>query len=51
MKIKICELCASKFECKETTSCWCFDVPFVKLPDNPNEDCICPKCLEIKAKS
>lgn len=47
MKIKICTSCKEKFQCAENSSCWCHGMSPVAI-DNGSEDCICPKCLEIK---
>jgi len=48
MKIKICPSCKEKFSCKENSSCWCHELPHITLNHNDKEDCICPKCLEIR---
>lgn len=49
MKVKICSSCKAKFECEENSHCWCYKLLPVSV-NNDNEDCICPKCLEVEIK-
>ena len=50
MKVKICSSCKAKFRCDENSSCWCYELPHVTVNRNNDndEDCICPKCLEVR---
>ena len=49
MKVKICSSCKAKFQCEENPSCWCHELPTVSIIDDNNEnDCICPKCLQVR---
>jgi len=48
MKIKICPSCKEKFSCKANSSCWCHELPHITMNYDDKDDCICPKCLEIR---
>ena len=48
MKIKICSSCKEKFSCQENSYCWCHELPHVIMNNDDKDDCICPKCLEIR---
>jgi len=53
MRVKICSSCKAKFQCEENTSCWCYELPHVSIDKKKydEEDCICPKCLEVKIRN
>ncbi len=45
---KRCESCTKEFTCDASGgNCWCFKFPHI-LAIEPNKNCVCPECLEIK---
>ena len=48
MKVMICPLCREKFQCKENSSCWCYELPHSTINEDDDVNCICPQCLEVR---
>lgn len=53
---KKCKNCNSEFDCfanDEKQKCWCFLKPNIISPDpeDVDNDCLCPKCLDDKVKA
>src|SRR5438309_89971 len=47
-KQKTCSVCGLVFTCgpeQGEQGCWCEKLPYVPLMGNPDQDCLCPKCL------
>jgi len=47
-KQKTCSVCGVAFTCgpeQGEKGCWCENLPHVPLMGNPDQDCLCPKCL------
>ena len=47
---KICKRCNSKFECEESSSCWCFAEKGLRNDEIQYENCVCKKCLQLQYK-
>ncbi len=46
--IKKCQKCNSKFECKESPSCWCFQEIGLRNDEIQYDNCACKKCLQLQ---
>jgi Cysteine-rich CWC len=54
-KLKTCEACGQEFGCgADAGNCWCFnleaDPATLEKAAASYRDCLCPNCLEVKAK-
>ena len=46
--IKKCQRCNLEFECKELSSCWCFQETGVGNDEIQFDNCVCKKCLQLQ---